>query len=417
VEEVAAFRARAQGWLEGCRPRKAPVTVQPREWGEGEFDVTVFHDRDVEDELRYLAEYVAWIAERRAGGFWGITWSPEWGGAGLTKAHERAYIEAEAGFETPNDHELISVTCKLIAPTMEKFGTAEQKARFVNEFLLGKQFCCQLFSEPGAGSDLAGLSCKAVRDGDEWVLDGQKVWTSNAHITPWGFAICRTDPEAPKHAGMTAFLVPLDTAGVEVRPIKQMNGGASFNEVFFSGARIPDDLRVGDVGNGWNVAVTVLGFERENSGSGGRRGGSFDDLLMLARHVDRTNDPLVRQALTRIYSVQKTRTWARDRAAAAAKKGVVGPEGSIGKLLWSDSMQQMSDLATQLLGPALSADTGEWGTFEWNQHVLGAPGYRIAGGSDEIQRNIIGERVLGLPSEPRVDRGMPFSQIGKTAKP
>ena len=416
MEEVAAFRSRAEQWLAARRPRKLPAVAVQRAWGEGEFDVTVFHDRPVDEELRYLSNYVEWIAERRAGGFWGITWSAEWDGAGLTKAHERAYAEVEADFETPNDHELISVTCKLVAPAMERFGTPEQKERFVLDFLTGKQFCCQLFSEPGAGSDLAGLSCKAVRDGDEWVLDGQKVWTSNAHITPWGFAICRTDPDLPKHAGMTAFLVPFNTAGVEVRPIKQMNGGASFNEVFFSGARIPDELRVGNIGDGWKVAVTILGFERENSGSSGRRGGSFDDLVMLAQHLGRNDEPLVRQALAHIYSVQKTRTWARDRAAASAKRGVVGPEGSIGKLLWSGSMQRMSDLATHLLGPALAADSGEWGTFQWNQHVLGAPGYRIAGGSDEIQRNIIGERVLGLPSEPRTDRDIPFNQIGRTTK-
>ncbi len=408
------FRARAEAWLTARRPTRAPATQATTTWGEGEFDVTVFHDRTIEEERRYLADYVAWIAERGAGGFWGITWSPEWGGAGLTKAHQRAYIDAEAGYETPNDHELISVTCKLIAPAIERFGTPEQKARFIDDFLTAKVFCCQLFSEPGAGSDLAGLSCKAARDGDEWVLDGQKVWTSNAHITPWGFAICRTDPDVPKHAGLTAFLVPLAAPGVEVRPIKQMNGGASFNEVFLSGVRLDDSLRIGGVGEGWTVAVTILGFERENSGSSGRRGGTFDDLLLLARHLGRTDDPVIRQGLARAYSVQKARTWARDRAAAGAKRsGTAGPEGSIGKLLWSESMRHITEVASQLLGPALAADTGEWGTFGWNQHVLGAPGYRIAGGSDEIQRNIIGERVLGLPSEPRVDRDLPFNQIGR----
>jgi alkylation response protein AidB-like acyl-CoA dehydrogenase len=297
---------------------------------------------------------------------------------------------------------------------MLRYGTAEQKDRFFDDFFMGKQFCCQLFSEPGAGSDLAGLSCRAVRDGDQWVLEGQKVWTSNAHIVKWGFAICRTDPDVPKHAGMTAFLVPLDAEGVEIRPIKQMNGGASFNEVFFSGTRVPDSLRVGEIGEGWKVALTVLGLERDNSGSSGRRGGTFDDLLLLARHVGRTDDPLIRQGLARVYSRHKARMWARDRAAAAAKQtGSAGPGGSIGKLLWSDSMRQISEVASQLLGPALTADTGEWGTFQWNQHILGAPGYRIAGGSDEIQRNIIGERVLGLPGEPRVDRDIPFSQANK----
>jgi alkylation response protein AidB-like acyl-CoA dehydrogenase len=417
VEDIAAFRARAEQWLASVAPRKQASATDERQWGEGDFDVTVFHDRSIDEERRYLAAYVDWIAQRRAAGFWAITWPVERGGCGLTKAHERAYVEVESGFDTPNDHELISVTTKLVAPAVERFGTDAQKERFVDGFLTATEFACQLFSEPGAGSDLAGLSCRAVRDGEQWVLDGQKVWTSNARIAPWGLAICRTDPTVPKHAGMTAFLVPLDAPGVEVRPITQMNGGASFNEVFFSGTRVADDLRLGDVGDGWKVAVTVLGFERESSGSSGRRGGDFGDLLALARHLGRTDDALVRQSLARVYSMQRARTWARDRAAANAKRsGSSGPEGSIGKLLWTEAMREVSVTASNLLGAALAADTGEWGTFGWNQHVLGAPGYRIAGGSDEIQRNIIGERVLGLPGEPRVDRDVPFNELSQRGR-
>ena len=412
MEDVASFRARATEWLAATRPRKSSTSATSRSWGEGKFDVTVFHDRTIAEELRYLTNYVEWIEQRYAAGFWGITWPVEWGGAALTKAHERAYMDAEASFVVPNDHELISVTTKLVAPALLAYGSDAQKQRFLADFLTAKQYCCQLFSEPGAGSDLAGLACKAARDGDEWVLDGQKVWTSNAHITPWGFAICRTDPNVPKHAGLTAFLVPFATDGVEIRAIKQMNGGASFNEVFFTGARIPDELRIGHVGDGWKIALAILGFERESSGGSGRRGGDFEDLLLLARHMDRADDPLIRQALARVYSVQKARGWARDHAAAVKQKsGSSGPGGSIGKLLWTQAMQQMSTVVGDLLGPALTADTGEWGTFDWNQHVLGAPGYRIAGGSDEIQRNIIGERVLGLPGEPRVDRDISFSDL------
>jgi alkylation response protein AidB-like acyl-CoA dehydrogenase len=412
VEPVAAFQARAEAWLAGRRPRKTEAAEA--DWGEGVFDVTVFHDRSEADERRYLADYVTWIEERSAAGFWAIAWPAELGGAGLTKAHERGYAEVEAQFAVPNDHELISVTTKLVAPAVREFGTPEQRARFMDDFLRARQWCCQLFSEPGAGSDLASLACRATPDGEEWVLDGQKVWTSNARITPWGLAVCRTDPTVPKHAGMTAFLVPLDAAGVEVRAIRQMNGGASFNEVFFAGARVPDSLRLGAPGEGWKVAVTVLGFEREASGSSGRRGGTFDDLAGLAHHRGRGDDPLVRQQLARIASVHKARGWARSRAAAAARAtGSSGPQGSIGKLLWSNSMADITAAASGLLGPSLAADTGEWGTYGWNQHVLGAPGYRIAGGSDEIQRNIIGERVLGLPAEPRVDRDVPFNELGR----
>jgi alkylation response protein AidB-like acyl-CoA dehydrogenase len=402
LEPVAEFRERARAWLDGRAPRRASEAAQ--EWGQGEFSVVVFHDATDEEELEVLTQYQAWHREKLAAGFGAIAVAVEFGGMGLSKGHDAAYKELEAQYDVPRDHEVISVTSKLIAPTIEEFGTPEQRATWCPIFFHVDQFCCQLFSEPGAGSDLAGLSCKAVRDGDEWVLDGQKVWTSTARISRYGFAICRTDPHVAKHAGMTAFLVPLDAPGVEVRPIRQMSGGASFNEVFLSGVRVADAMRIGEVGAGWNVALTVLGHERATSGSS-RRGGGFDELVMLARHLGRTDDPIIRQGLARAYEMKKVRDWVRAGSAARAKAtGSSGPGGSITKLMWTQAMAHTSSVAGQLLGASLTADTGEWGTFGWNEHVLGAPGYRIAGGSDEIQRNIIGERVLGLPSEPRVDR-------------
>jgi len=305
------------------------------------------------------------------------------------------------------------VTSKLVAPTIEEYGTPAQRERWCRLFFQLDALCCQLFSEPGAGSDLAGLACRAIPDGDEWVLDGQKVWTSTARIAQYGFAICRTDPDVPKHAGLTAFIVPLDADGVDVRPIRQMSGGASFNEVFLSGVRISDELRVGAVGDGWKVALTVLGHERATSGSS-RRGGGFDELVALARHLDRTGNPIIRQGLARAYEMKRLRAWGRAGAAARAKAtGSSGPAGSITKLMWTIAMAHTSDVASQLLGASLTADTGAWGTYAWNEHVLGAPGYRIAGGTDEIQRNIIGERVLGLPGEPRVDRDVSFAELAK----
>jgi alkylation response protein AidB-like acyl-CoA dehydrogenase len=315
----------------------------------------------------------------------------------------------ESEFDVPNDHELFAVTVRLVAPTIRDYGTPEQIERFVRRFLRAEEFCCQLFSEPGAGSDLAGLSTRAARDGDHWVLHGQKVWTSNARISTWGLALCRTNLDVPKHAGITAFLVPIPSEGMEIRPIRQMTGGATFNEVFFDGTPITDDLRLGGIGDGWKVALTVLGYERDSSGSAGQRGGSFADVLGLARFVGRTHEPLVRQALARVYSRERELQWSRARASTAGDR--VGPEGSIEKLLWTQSMTEVSETVSLLLGPALTADSGDWGTFEWNDHVLGAPGYRIAGGSDEIQRNIIGERVLGLPAEPRTDRNVPFREL------
>jgi alkylation response protein AidB-like acyl-CoA dehydrogenase len=414
MESVAEFRERARAWLDGRAARRTIADGgDAREWGEGEFSVVVFHDASDADELALLDAYRAWHREKIAAGFGAIHIAPEFGGLGLTKAHDTAFKELEVQYEVPRDHELISVTSKLIAPTIEEYGTPAQRAQWCAAFFQLEQFCCQLFSEPGAGSDLAGLSCKAARDGDEWVLDGQKVWTSTARIAQYGFAICRHDVDVPKHAGLTAFLVPLDAPGVEVRPIRQMSGGASFNEVFLSGVRVADSMRIGDVGAGWKVALTILGHERATSGSG-RRGGNVDDVLLLARHLDRTGDPIVRQRLAGVYTSAKVRDWTKARAMANAKStGSSGPGGSIGKLLWTRALTEITDVVSGLLGASLTADTGEWGTFGWNEHVLGAPGYRIAGGSDEIQRNIIGERVLGLPGEPRVDRDPTFAELAR----
>jgi alkylation response protein AidB-like acyl-CoA dehydrogenase len=415
VESISEFRERSRTWLESRAPRRT-ADDHPQQWGEGEFSVVVFHDASDEEELEVLHAYQAWHRDKLAAGLAAIAVPGEFGGMGLTKGHDAAFKELEAQFDVPRDHELISVTSKLIAPTIEEFGTPAQRERWCRRFFQLDEFCCQLFSEPGAGSDLAGLACKAVRDGDEWVLDGQKVWTSTARIAQYGFAICRTDPDVPKHAGLTAFIVPLDADGVEVRPIRQMSGGASFNEVFLNGVRVDDEMRIGDVGQGWKVALTVLGHERSSSGSS-RRGGGFDELVMLARHFDRTQDPIIRQGLARAYELKKVRDWVRARAAARAKAtGSSGPAGSITKLMWTIAMTHTSDVAGQLLGPQLTADSGEWGTFGWNEHVLGAPGYRIAGGTDEIQRNIIGERVLGLPGEPRVDRDLSFAELARSAR-
>jgi alkylation response protein AidB-like acyl-CoA dehydrogenase len=276
--------------------------------------------------------------------------------------------------------------------------------------------CCQLFSEPGAGSDLAGLSTAAVRHGDEWVINGQKVWSSGARFSAWGLLICRTDPSAAKHAGLTAFLLPIDTAGVEVRPIRQMTGGATFNEVFLTDVGVPDALRLGDPGDGWKVALTTLAFERATSGSarGSEVGGSWMQVRALAAWAEATIDPVMRQRLATLYTLDRIRVLNAERVAATSVPGgPPGPLHSTAKLQWTQWLAAVSDVVSGLLGPALLADTGAWGTYAWSKHVLGAPGYRIAGGSDEIQRNIIGERVLGLPPEPRLDRGVPFNRLGR----
>ena len=402
--EVEAFREEAVRWLKATAvPRTGVAADAPLVWGSGSDSVAVFENLTEEEEELQTTEISAWQRTKFDAGYGAIAWPVEFGGRGLTPAHEAAFRAQEAKFETPGFNELFGVTMGLVAPTIRIFGTPEQQQRFIPSLLRTDLLACQLFSEPGAGSDLASLSCRAERDGEGWRITGQKVWTSGARVAHYGEAICRTDPAAPKHHGMTAFMVPLDAPGVEVRPIQQMTGGSTFNEVFLEDVFVPDDLRLGALGDGWKVALTTLGFERGMStAGGGGLGGSFRRLHALARHLGRTSEPVVRQQLAHVYVGERLLSMLGQRARAAMEAGrPPGPEGSVGKLLWTQNMSRTSHMASALLGPRLTADTGEWGTFAWIEHVLGAPGYRIAGGSDEVQRNIIGERVLGLPREPR----------------
>ncbi len=405
------FTDDAARWLkENADPR--PTVASPSEviWGDGEFNVAVFHALSFAEEKALLERIKAWQQKKATRGFHAITWPVEFGGLGLTKEFARAFAKLEAGYQTPSRHETFSVTTGLIAPTIQRFGNAAQKQELIAKFLRTDELCCQLFSEPGAGSDLAALSCRAERDGDEWVINGQKVWSSGAQFSEWGELIARSDVDVAKHKGMTAFMIPMNLPGIDVRPIGQMSGGSSFNEVFFRDVRVADAMRLGEIGDGWNVALTTLGFERDHSDGGGskdRPGGSFAKLLATARAFERTDDPAVRVALTNAYIRTRIEAFVNRRAADLRAAGApAGPEGSLGKLIWTEGMTRMSDDISLILGPRLIGDSGEWGSFAWGEHVLGAPGYRIAGGSDEVQRNILGERVLGLPSEPRTDKGM-----------
>ena len=418
---VEEFTAEAADWLrEHATPR--PVTTTAGDgadrlaWGDGDFSVSVFHDMSFDEESDLLERLRSWNRLKATQGYHAVRWPVAQGGLGLTAAHARAYSRLERGYEVPDSHELFSVTVGLMAPTVRAFGTPEQKERFIGDLLRTDLYCCQLFSEPGAGSDLASLGCRAVRDGDEWVVNGQKVWSSGAQFADFGLLIARSDPDQPKHKGMTAFMLPFDLAGVTVRPIKQMSGGTSFNEVFFDDVRLADELRIGDEGEGWKVALTTLGFERDHSASGGsgggrRPGGSWRQLRSTAEALGVTGNPVVRDAMMHLYLHLQSESHLNRRAADLARGGTPGPEGSLGKLKWTEGMRLMSDTVSAILGPRLVADTGEWGTYAWGEHVLGAPGYRIAGGSDEVQRNIIGERVLGLAPEPRVDRGIAWKDV------
>jgi alkylation response protein AidB-like acyl-CoA dehydrogenase len=284
--------------------------------------------------------------------------------------------------------------------------------RFVPKLYRGDIVGCQLFSEPGAGSDLASLQTRAERDGDEWVISGQKVWTSGAHYSDIGEIIARTDPDQPKHRGLTGFVVDMTAPGVEIRPLRQMTGGAAFNEVFFNEVRVPDQWRLGDVNDGWRVALTTLMNERASIGAGGGGGGGFTRLREMVRHFGLADDPVVRQELMQIYVHGQVLRFNNQRAMDKIKAGQLpGPEMSGAKLALTENMRRTSSFVGRVLGPRLTADTGEWGTFSWAGYVLGMPGMAIAGGSDQVLRNILSERVLGLPKEPGIDTVSPFRDL------
>ncbi len=415
--DLDAWRVEAREWIgERLTPKAAVDPDAPLAWGEGEFSTAVFHNL-TEDEQRAMLERAStYQKEKCDAGYGAIAWPVEYGGSGLPRAFERAFRSEEARFEAPDGTELFGVTVGLIAPTILTHGTDAQKDEFLRNLIRTEYFACQLFSEPGAGSDLAAVGTRAERDGDEWVINGQKVWTSGAQYSKYGELIARSDVTVAKHAGMTAFMVPLDAPGVEVRPIRQMSGGSSFNEVFFDDVRIPDSAAPRRRGRG-------LGGRTHDARLRARLGRRWWQRDACRRHVAAgarvrpsiSNAPgtlgFVRRWPTSTSGSGSSRSTA-DAAQGRARAGVApGPEGSIGKALWTQSMSAMSAVVTGVLGPHLAADSGEWGTYAWNEHVLGAPGYRIAGGSDEIQRNILGERVLGLPSEPKADRGIAFRDL------
>jgi alkylation response protein AidB-like acyl-CoA dehydrogenase len=408
---VEAFQREARAWLESELPRRTDDVAV--EWGQGPDAVPLFHSLSAEDERALVDALRAWHQRKADAGFNAIDWAEEFGGRGLTVDHARAFAREERDFVTPAGHESVGITRELVAPTIRAWGTADQQARFLRPMLRTDEMWCQLYSEPSAGSDLAGVATRAERDGDQWVITGQKVWTSGAQYADWGYVLCRTDPDVPKHRGLTAFIVPMRAAGVEVRPLRQMTGGASFNEVFFDGLRVGDEALLGDVGGGWRVAMTTLGFERvAGSGEGGDLLRRWRRLVAVARHRGRARDPVLRQRLAALYTHARAQEFTLARVSQALETGATpGPESSIGKLFASEGLQLVTEVASLLLGPSLAANTGEWGTFAWGEHITGLPGSRIAGGTDEVQRNIIGERVLGLPGEPRVDRDVPFAEV------
>ena len=334
-------------------------------------------------------------------GLSGLHVPAEYGGRGLPRVYQRVLDEELRRVDAPSLRPL-GIGMHLAVNTLLASATEEQKRRYLPALVSAEEQWCKLFSEPDAGSDLVSLRTRAVRDGDEWVVDGQKVWSSYAHLADLGQLMARTDPDVPKHQGISMFLLPMDTPGVEPRPLRQMNGNAEFNEVFLTGVRVPHANLVGDAGAGWRAVLTTLMSERRAVGSGSAS--TLDPVQLLtdlARHVDRAGDPVVRQELARAHTNRHLLRWLGMRMAESVATGAaLGPEGSIMKLLANANNRLVGGLAGTLLGPAMTADSGEWGTYAWANFLCSAPGLRIAGGTDEIQHNILGERVLGLPRDP-----------------
>jgi alkylation response protein AidB-like acyl-CoA dehydrogenase len=406
-----AFRQEVVSFLEAnARPRAEEKFV----WGEGSDKVALFDEQSEEVERQQLAEAKAWRAARYDAGLGWISGPPEYGGRGLPPAFDRLYASLESRYEVPNQS-FFGIGLGMVAPTILAHATEETRRRYLPGMYRGDVVGCQLFSEPGAGSDLASLQSRAVRDGDEWLVSGQKVWTSGAQYSDIGEIICRTDPDLPKHKGLTGFLVDMHAAGVEVRPLRQMTGGATFNEVFFTDVRVPDDHRLGDVNGGWTVALTTLMNERAAIGAGGAGLSGMigtSRVAELVRHFGSPSDPVLRQELADLHVRLTVSRLTNQRALDKIKAGQApGPELSTAKLALTQNLTAAAELVARILGPRLTADTGEWGTFAWSQFVLGTPGMRIAGGSDEVLRNIIAERVLGLPKEPGIDVTTPFRDL------
>ncbi|MBC9733245.1 acyl-CoA dehydrogenase family protein [Nocardioides marmotae] len=395
---------------------------------------------DTPDEAAWRAEVRAFIEEHREelgrrgdargfddqvararqallydGGLVGVTWPVEAGGRGGTPMQQAIVDQELARAEVPGLINLIGIG--MCGPTVIHHGSEEQHARYLRRLLRAEDVWCQLFSEPASGSDLAALRTKAVRTEDgSWRISGQKVWTTLAHLADFGIVLTRTDPDVAKHRGLTMFVVDMKAPGVTVRPLRQMSGGADFNEVFFDDVEVPDAERLGDVGDGWRVALTTLMSERLSLGGGGTEIG-IGSAAILEHVAGRIGDlpaerqALVRQQLGRAYVDSLGTRYTGYRQLSAISRGdLPGPEASAGKLAGTRAARELADLAVRLLGDdAAYAATAE-GSSTWQDLQAVLPGMAIAGGTDQVLRNVIGERVLGLPAEPRADKGITFRE-------
>lgn len=385
-EEAAAFRQRCVEFMDANSPGSNPTLEQQK----------------------------AFLAAAAAAGLGGLPVPAEYGGGGLTLAHEKIWREVKGNYPMPDSEFIISHG--MCMPMLAEYGTPEQKQRFLADNIAGRTMWCQMFSEPGAGSDVASLQSKAELDGDEWVLNGQKVWTTLAHKSDYGIVIARTDPNQVKHAGISMFILDMRAPGVEIRPIHQIDGGSHFNEVFFTDVRIPKDWLIGDLNNGWNLATAMLMYERVAIGGAGAGKINQPNFKMLHKYavangIDK--DAVVRDELVALWSMETTKALVAMKTRDELKAGKTpGPGGSLGKLYGSIIARRVRGLALEIAGPGSVAwDPADPAGGELQRIVLNSFQSGIAGGTDEIQRNIIGDRVLGLPRDIAVDRGVAFRDL------
>jgi len=399
--EEAAFRAEAKTWLD--KNAKS-------------FEHKGGNDTSKLSEAEQLKLAKEWQKKKAEAGYAAITWPKEFGGLGGTPIQSVIYNQEEAKYDVPRG--FFAIGLGMCIPTMMAYATKEQLERFVEPALMGEEIWCQLFSEPSAGSDVAGLKTRCVQDGDDWVINGQKVWTSGAHYSDYGILVARSDPKVPKHKGLTFFFLDMKSPGVEVRPIKQISGASNFNEVYFTDVRIPDSQRLGAIGEGWKVALTTLMHERLAIG-GGSGGVDIREMMELAQSIDLEDGPAiadsaVREKIADWYVRSKGLQYTRYRTLTALSKGQVpGPESSIGKVVGAPKLQELASFGMEMedMGGILTDHADAPLDAAMQESFLWAPGIRIAGGTDEILRNIISERVLGLPGDIRVDKDGPFDEL------
>ncbi len=400
--EEAAYRAKVREWLDANATPKGADAATSRMIAEAEGD-----------EVQAAKD---WQLKKYEAGWACLRWPKEFGGQEASAMESVIFNQEEARYDLPPS--IYGIGHGMLGPTIMAHGTREQKDRFLPNMVKGNEVWCQLFSEPDAGSDLAGLKTSAVKDGDDWLINGQKIWTTGAQYSKWGMIVTRTDPNAAKHAGLTYFIVDMEDPGIEIRPIKQMSGGSGFNEVFFTDVRVPDNQRLDAVGNGWRVAITTLMNERSSIGGGGGGGVGVGDLIRLAQKVEINDKPAiedggVRRKIANFAVRRSGLKFTGQRGLSALSQGQTpGPEASIGKLVGAIMGLEMGEFGMELQGAGgiLATDTAGADPV-WQQTYLAMPGLRHAGGTDEILRNIIAERVLGMPGEPRMDKDKPFKDI------